>query len=48
MPFRSKKQWKFAFATDQKWARKWAHETKRSYKALPSKVKKSKGKKKRK
>jgi len=27
MPFRSKKQQKFAFATKQPWARRWAHET---------------------
>lgn len=42
MPFRSKKQWKWAFANNKKFAKKWAHETVRSYKALPSKKRKSK------
>lgn len=44
MPFKSTKQWKWAFANNKKWARKWAHETKRSYKSLPKKVRKSKRK----
>lgn len=34
MPFKSKKQWAWAFAHHEPWARKWAHETP-SYKALP-------------
>lgn len=34
MPFRSKAQWRWAFATRKTWARRWAHET-ASYKALP-------------
>jgi hypothetical protein len=34
MPFRSKAQWRFAFATHKSWARRWAHETP-SYRALP-------------
>lgn len=34
MPFRSKAQWRWAFATHQRFARKWAHKTP-SFKALP-------------
>ena len=45
MPFRSKAQWKMAFAKKAKWAREWAHKT-RSYKALPSKVGRGKKRKK--
>lgn len=54
MPFRSKQQQKFAFATDQPWAKKWAHETgehhgkkgsKAVYASLPKKVKPTKKKK---
>jgi len=48
MPFQSKRQWKFAFATGQPWAKKWAHQTtgttargtkrgKKAYAALPAK-----------
>ena len=45
MPFRSKKQWKWAFATKQSFARRWAHETKggkvKRYRKLPNKRRKS-------
>lgn len=27
MPFKSKAQWRFAFANKKPWAKKWAHET---------------------
>lgn len=27
MPYRSKKQWRWAFANKMPWAKKWAHET---------------------
>ncbi len=43
MPFKSKKQWKWAFANHEVWADEWAHKTK-SYKSLPNK----KGRKKKK
>jgi|KBSSwiStaDraftv2_1062776.scaffolds.fasta_scaffold105552_7 hypothetical protein len=40
--FRSKKQWRWAFATHQKFAHKWAHETpggkKVRYRRLPTRV----------
>jgi hypothetical protein len=36
MPFKSKKQWRWAFANKKAFARKWAHQTK-SYKRLPAK-----------
>ena len=40
MPFRSKAQWKWAFATKQKFARRWAHKTKGGkktrYRRLPT------------
>lgn len=40
--FRSKKQWRWAFATKQKFARRWAHETpggkKVRYRRLPLRV----------
>lgn len=34
MPFKSKAQWRWAFATHKSWARRWAHSTP-SYHALP-------------
>jgi hypothetical protein len=34
MPFKSKRQWAWAWANRKPWARKWAHKTP-SYKALP-------------
>lgn len=34
--FKSKKQWRWAWATKQPWARKKAHETKGGYHALPA------------
>lgn len=39
MPFKSKDQWRKCFAThDKKWdCKKWAHETKRPFKSLPTK-----------
>ena len=40
MPFRSKRQWRWAFATGKSWARRWAHETPGGkgvrYRRLPS------------
>ena len=36
MPFRSKAQWRMAFARGMPWARRWAHETKGSYRSLPT------------
>jgi hypothetical protein len=42
MPYRSKQQWRWAFATKQPFARKWAHETKSSYRSLPHKKTKTK------
>lgn len=40
--FRSKKQWRWAFATKQKFAHKWAHETpggpRVRYRRLPTRV----------
>ena len=39
MPFKSKAQMKFAFATKQPWAAKWAEET-GNMKKLPNKKKK--------
>lgn len=38
MPFKSKKQWRWAFATKQKFARRWAHAT-RSFRTLPTRKK---------
>jgi hypothetical protein len=38
MPFRSKKQWRWAFVTKKPWARRWARETK-SFKRLPRRKK---------
>ncbi|QFG13189.1 hypothetical protein SEA_STEAMEDHAMS_4 [Gordonia phage SteamedHams] len=42
--FKSKKQWRWAFATKQPWARRWAHATKGGkktrYRRLPRKVRK--------
>lgn len=35
MPFRSKTQWRWAFATEQPWARRWADETP-SFRRLPA------------
>jgi hypothetical protein len=35
LPFKSKKQWKWAFAMHKKFAQKWAKETP-NYKSLPS------------
>ena len=47
MPFRSKRQWRWAFATDQPFAHRWAHETpggpKKRYRQLPAKVRNRKG-----
>lgn len=40
MPFRSKKQWRWAWATHKRWARRWAHES-RPYKSLPTRVRSS-------
>jgi hypothetical protein len=34
MPFKSKKQWRWAWANRKRWADKWAHKTP-SYKGLP-------------
>jgi hypothetical protein len=34
MPFKSKKQWRWAFVNKKSFARKWAHKT-ASFKALP-------------
>lgn len=40
-PFRSKAQWRWAFATKKRWARRWAHKTpggpKVRYRRLPRK-----------
>ena len=49
--YRSKKQWKWAFANKKSFARRWAHNTPdakvKRYKRLPNKVRKhGKGKKK--
>lgn len=33
-PFKSKNQWRWAFANEKPWARRWARKTK-SFKALP-------------
>ncbi|AEG14708.1 hypothetical protein Desku_1121 [Desulfofundulus kuznetsovii DSM 6115] len=41
MPFKSKRQWRWAFATKQPWAREWAEKTK-SFKALPERKRKKK------
>lgn len=41
MPFVSKAQQRFAFATDQPWAKEWAHKTK-SFERLPEHVHHSK------
>jgi hypothetical protein len=46
MPFKSKKQWRWAFGTGQPFARDWAHKT-GSYRSLPSKKTKSTSKGKR-
>lgn len=49
MPFKSKDQWRFFFASDEideETARRWARETKKEFKDLPKKVKKNKSKKK--
>jgi hypothetical protein len=47
--FRSKAQWRWAFATKQPWARKWAHQTpggkKVRYRRLPKKKRGTAGKK---
>ena len=44
--FKSKKQWAWAFATHQPWARKWAHQTKGGkkvrYRRLPTRARKKK------
>lgn len=54
MPYKSKQQQKWAFATDQPFAKEWAHKTgehhgkkgsKAAYAALPKKVKSTKKKK---
>jgi hypothetical protein len=37
MPYKSQKQWKWAFVHKMPWAKKWARETKRPYKRLPRK-----------
>lgn len=34
MPFKSKKQWRWAFATHKSFAREWAHKSK-PFKTLP-------------
>ena len=34
MPFKSKKQWRWAFANKKRFAHRWAHRTP-SYKGLP-------------
>ena len=48
MPFKSKKQQRYAFATDQPWAKEFASETKKikrgkkkGFKALPEQVEKN-------
>lgn len=38
MPFQSQAQWRFAFARHPEWARRWAHETRGGYHALPARV----------
>lgn len=42
MPFKSKKQWRWAFATRKTWAERWAKQT-RSYKSLPTRKRGSGG-----
>jgi hypothetical protein len=44
MPFRSKAQQRFAFATKQPWAKKWAKKTKAAggFKSLPERVRRRK------
>lgn len=44
VPFTSRQQWKYAFATDQPWAHRWAHHTKTAYKKLPKRAKKKRKK----
>lgn len=43
MPFKSKKQWRWAFARGKSWARRWARETPGGkgvrYRRLPRKAK---------
>lgn len=41
MPFKSKAQMRWAYATHQPFAKKWAHKT-RSIKKLPNKVRRKK------
>jgi hypothetical protein len=43
-PFKSKKQWAWAWATGQSFAKKWAHATKGGYKRLPKSKGKARGK----
>ena len=46
MPFRSKRQWRWAFANKKKFARRWARNTKKSrkggYSSLPAKKRRKK------
>lgn len=42
LPFRSKAQWKWAFASKKTWAKRWAHKT-ASFKALPARKGRRKG-----
>lgn len=42
MPMKSKEQWRALFAKNPSVARRFAHETKRSYKSLPQHVKRKK------
>lgn len=42
MPFRSRKQWGWAFANKKPWAKGWANETKGGRKSLPNQAKKKK------
>jgi hypothetical protein len=37
MPFKSKKQWRWAFAQGKSWARRWTKKS--SYRRLPRKAK---------
>lgn len=36
MPFKSKRQWRWAFANHKAWAREAAHKTKTPFKRLPA------------
>jgi hypothetical protein len=42
MPYRSQAQWRWAFATKQKFARRWGKESKGTFKRLPKRVRRKK------